>query len=199
MIRLVLATGNPGKAKEFRAALGAMLELSLITDYVPGFSVVEDGATFHENARIKSEAACAATGLPAIADDSGLSVYYLGGDPGVYSARFAGAGASDADNNLLLLERMQHARGKTAAHFTSVICLKVPGQAPRFATGKMFGNILTERRGDQGFGYDPLFQVHGDNRTLAEMAVAEKNVISHRGIALREMEGIIRQVLGGGC
>ena len=197
MIPLVLASGNSGKAREFRAALGDFVQLSLIVDHVPNFAVVEDGATFHENARIKAEAACEMTGLPALADDSGLCVYYLGGEPGVHSARFAGEGAGDESNNLLLRQRMQSARGKTGAHFTSALCLKLPGQPPRFATGKVFGTILAEPRGDNGFGYDPLFQVFGEDRTLAEMSVAEKNMISHRGLALGEMATIIREVFGG--
>lgn len=198
MIRLVLASGNAGKAREFRAALGETVDLCLVTDLVPDFAVVEDGLTFHDNALLKAEAAAEATGLPALADDSGLCVYYLGGEPGVHSARYAGEGAGDAANNQLLLQRMQGSRGKTGAHFTSALCLKLPGQPPHFATGKVFGNILSEPRGENGFGYDPLFQVFGSDRTLAEMEVDEKNLISHRGIALREMAHIIRQVLGGG-
>jgi XTP/dITP diphosphohydrolase len=198
MISLVLASGNPGKAREFRAALGDSVQLSLITDYVPDFSVVEDGDTFHENARIKAEAACNFTGLPALADDSGLCVYYLGGEPGVRSARYAGETAGDDDNNLLLQQRMQNARSKRGAHFVSAVCLKVPGQPPRFATGMVFGTILAGPKGHNGFGYDPLFQVFGQERTLAEMSVTEKNLISHRGLALRQMASIIGEVLGGG-
>jgi XTP/dITP diphosphohydrolase len=194
VIRVVLASANQGKAKEFMAAWDGIVDLRSVSDYVSEWQVDETGCTFHENALCKAEAAAEATGLPALADDSGLSVYYLGGQPGVYSARFAGPNASDLDNNQLLLRQMSRAGIRTGAHFTAVLCLKIPGRPPRFSTGRVFGHILTNPRGDNGFGYDPLFQVHGDTRTLAEMSVLEKNVISHRGRALKAMLEILREV-----
>ena len=193
-MRVVLASANEGKAREFQQGLDGLVKLELISELVTAWGVEETGCTFYANALIKAEAAAKATGLPALADDSGLSVYYLGGEPGVHSSRFAGSSASDEENNQLLLKRMATARTRTEAHFSCVLCLKIPGQEPRFATGRLFGHILKNPRGEGGFGYDPLFQAYSSSRTLAEMSLKEKNEVSHRGLALRKMVTILGEV-----
>jgi len=194
MMRIVLASGNQGKANEFSIALGGLVDLRLVSEFVSNWGVEENGQTFHENALCKAEAAAHATGLPALADDSGLCVYYLGGSPGVQSARFAGPNSSDQDNNELLLTQMRRAGSRTGAHFVCVLCLKIPGQEPCFSTGRVFGNILNKPRGEGGFGYDPLFEAYNIGKTLAEMSLTEKNLISHRGRALKKMANTLQEV-----
>jgi len=195
--RFVLATANPDKAAEIVAVLrdaGAPAEL---TPRPPDVAEVEEtGATLEENARLKAAALCAATGLPAIADDTGLEVDALGGAPGVYSARFAGPDATYADNVARLLERLAgvEPRNRTA-RFSTVAVAHWPDGREVAAIGEVDGTIAEAPRGAQGFGYDPVFvPTEGDGRTFAEMAAAEKHALSHRGRAFRTLADGLRIV-----
>jgi XTP/dITP diphosphohydrolase len=159
-------------------------------DDVP--EVVEDAETFEGNARLKAVALAAATGEVALADDSGLEVDALGGEPGVRSARFAGESASDADNVARVLEELQrlgaHDPGARTARFRCVLVLRGPDGTERVTSGAVEGYLLDSPRGDGGFGYDPIFvPAEGDGRTFAEMTSDEKQAISHRGRALRAL------------
>lgn len=183
---LLVATRNPGKLRELGALLGSEgIEVLGLAD-VPGApDVEEDGATFRENAHRKASALAAASGLPALADDSGLAVEALHGRPGVRSARYAGPGSSDADNNRKLLEELSGvAADRRGAAFVCAMVLAVPGGEGAEAEGRLEGRILEAPRGSGGFGYDPLFLVEGPGLTLAEMDLAAKNRISHRSRAL---------------
>jgi len=188
MDRIVLASTNKGKLREFGEAFGALgIEIVPINRYVSAWDVEENGKTFFANAQLKAEAAMRQTGLPALADDSGLSVYYLGGAPGVYSQRYAGEGSTDELNNELLLERLAAAKHFRQAHFTAVLAYAAPGCTTQFALGRLYGSIAPAPRGDGGFGYDPIFEIRGSTKTLSEISLDEKNRISHRAIALRSM------------
>lgn len=203
---LVLATTNRGKCEEVRSILrGLDVRVLAIGDLVPGFDVEETGSTFAENARLKARAACAATGLPSAADDSGLCVAGLDGDPGVHSSRFAGPGRTDAEKSAFLLSRMERLVGDARrAWFACVVYAILPAEAVRpvagvdllpetgleletvglLAPGRLDGVIGRTPRGSCGFGYDPVFLPDRDPvRTLAEFSLVEKNAISHRGQA----------------
>jgi XTP/dITP diphosphohydrolase len=192
--RFVLATANPDKAAEITGILreaGAALELTPRPADVP--DVEETGATLEANARLKAVGLSAATGLPAIADDTGLEVDALGGAPGVYSARFAGPDATYADNWNLLLRRLDGVPAeRRTARFATVALARWPDGREAAALGTVEGTIAESARGDGGFGYDPVFVPReGDGRTFAEMTAAEKHAISHRGRAFRTLaEGL---------
>jgi XTP/dITP diphosphohydrolase len=180
-VRLVLATRNGHKLRE----LGRMLdgiELEPLPEHVE--LPPEDGATFAVNALGKARAAAAALGRPVIADDSGIEADALGGAPGIYSARFAGAGASDADNLALLLERAPAGSG---LRYVCVVAYAEPGGGERTFEGTCSGTLAVAPRGSGGFGYDPAFLPDDDPgaRTMAELSDAEKDAISHRGCAAR--------------
>jgi XTP/dITP diphosphohydrolase len=191
-MRVVVATNNPGKLVELRALLPEGIELLTLGDVGLG-SPEETGTTFEENALIKARAAVVA-GDAAVADDSGLVVDALGGRPGVWSSRFAGEHASDADNNALLLNELRHVPdGARTARFVSVVAL-VTGDGREFtATGSVEGIIGWSERGEGGFGYDPLLivsdpdAVEFNGRTMAELSLDEKNRISHRSRAYRAL------------
>ena len=186
--RLVLASNNAKKAAELQALL-APLGLQVIAQGELGVSEAEEPhPTFVENALAKARHASAATGLPAIADDSGLCVAALGGAPGVHSARYAGEPKSDARNNALLLERLAGVADRRA-HFVSVVALvrSADDPQPLIADGEWHGEILTAARGEGGFGYDPLFWVPELEQTAAELDAALKNTLSHRGAAMRHL------------
>jgi XTP/dITP diphosphohydrolase len=187
---IVLASANPKKADEIREILGDAVELIPRPGDIP--DVVEDAATFVGNARLKAVALADATGIPALADDSGLEVDALDGAPGVHSARYAGPNATDADNVARLLEQLDEAGtdtpGERTARFRCVLVLRAPDGAELVADGTVEGRIVANPRGDGGFGYDPVFVPdEGDGRTFAEMTSAEKHAISHRGRALRAL------------
>lgn len=192
---LVVATRNHGKLKEMRAALAGMVELVRSAADFPGFpETVEDGATFAQNALKKAREALLATGLPALADDSGLAVDALDGAPGVFSARFAGEGADDGANNLKLLDEMKDIpTERRQAAFICAMAYVTPGGEEQVFTGRVDGRILLAGQGTEGFGYDPLFLVDGFDRTMAELALEEKNRISHRGQALRQFREYLEQ------
>ena len=191
MIKIVLATNNSHKVSEFRAAFEQMgVEVELLTIKETGFQgeIIEDADSFDGNALIKARALCEYSGLVAIADDSGLAVDALGGAPGVYSARFAGDGATDEQNNeklLSLLKSMPDA--SRDAKFVCSICVYRPDGETLYAHGESKGIIIDEYRGDGRFGYDPIFYYEPMNKTFAEMTKEEKNQISHRGKAIKEL------------
>jgi XTP/dITP diphosphohydrolase len=187
---LVLATANRDKAEEIRAVLrdaGVDIELRPRPADVP--DVDETGATLEENARLKAVALCAATGLPAVADDTGLEVDALDGAPGVHSARFAGDDATYADNVARLLQELGRVPdAPRTARFTTVALARWPDGHEVAAIGAVEGVIAHVPRGREGFGYDPVFiPAEGDGRTFAEMAPAEKHRVSHRGRAFRTL------------
>ncbi|HEX4530816.1 MAG TPA: RdgB/HAM1 family non-canonical purine NTP pyrophosphatase [Acidimicrobiia bacterium] len=189
-MRLVLATANPDKAEEIRVVLhDAGVDVDLVPRPAGVPEVDETGETLEENARLKAVALCDATGLPAVADDTGLSVDALFGAPGVYSARFAGEDATYADNVAKLLRELRDVPGpERTARFTTVALARWPDGREVAAIGDVEGTIGGEARGDGGFGYDPLFvPVEGDGRTFAEMTAAEKHRVSHRGRAFRTL------------
>ena len=185
---LVLATRNQGKVEEMRpmlASVGFNLINQTDTD-IP--SAVEDGATFVENALIKARSVAKATGLPSIADDSGLVVQALHGAPGIYSARYAGEDASDADNNQRLLEALSEQSNRRAFFFCCMVFLRsAEDPTPLIATAQWHGEILQAPRGDGGFGYDPLFWLPEHKQSAAQLPKATKNSISHRGQACAEL------------
>lgn len=182
---IVLASGNKGKLAEFAAMFAAFgVQTTPIQALLPAWQVEETGSTLYENALIKARAVVQATGKAALADDSGLFVYYLGGEPGAFSQRYAGKEATDAENNALLLQKLSRAGKRRQAHFAAVLTLLCPDGKCVTATGRLFGHIADAPRGSLGFGYDPIFAVRGSDLTLAEMPLHEKNKISHRAMAL---------------
>ncbi|MGF1727838.1 XTP/dITP diphosphatase [Photobacterium nomapromontoriensis] len=190
MSKLVLATGNQGKVKEMASLLADFgFDVVAQSDYNVS-SVAETGTTFIENAIIKARHAAKETGLPAIADDSGLEVDYLKGAPGIYSARFAGENASDQANIDLLLQQMEGvpAEQRTARfHCVLVMMRHENDPTPLVCHGSWEGSILTECHGENGFGYDPIFWVEDDQCASAELAPARKKQLSHRGKALAQL------------
>jgi len=184
--RLVAATKNPDKLREVRAVLAEVAPGVELVDGLDWPEVEETGATLQENALLKARAVAAATGLPAVADDTGLEVAALGGDPGVHTARFAGLGATYAANRRALLDALAGVADRRA-RFRTVVALVSPDGAEALVEGVLEGRISTGERGSGGFGYDPIFEVEG--RTLAEMGEKEKNRISHRARALAALTG----------
>ncbi|MFF1869651.1 RdgB/HAM1 family non-canonical purine NTP pyrophosphatase [Kitasatospora herbaricolor] len=198
--RLVLATRNQHKVTELRAILGAAgLDVELVgADAYPEIpDVAETGVTFAENALLKAHALAKATGLPAVADDSGLCVDVLGGAPGIFSARWAGKHGDDRANlDLLLAQLSDIAPEHRGAHFACAAALALPDGTERVVEGTLPGTLRTAPAGDGGFGYDPLLQPHGETRTCAELTADEKNAISHRGQAFRALAPVVRELLG---
>ncbi|MDY0189300.1 MAG: XTP/dITP diphosphatase [Desulfuromonas sp.] len=188
-MRLLIASQNRGKLKEISSLLATVgIEAIGMDDYANLVPAQEDGVTLEENAIKKAQALVQQTGLPCLADDSGLMVDALDGRPGVYSARYAGEDASYADNNNLLLREMQAVPAeKRQAAFCCVMALCYPDGSCHLFEGKLPGYILESLQGDGGFGYDPLFAVGDSNRSLAQMTIEEKNLISHRGLALQKL------------
>ena len=198
MVRVVLATHNRHKAAEFQQILG---------DAVPGLEIVaydgpvpvEDGVTFAENALIKARAAVEHTGLPALADDSGICVDVMGGAPGIFSARWAGAHGDAAANLGLLLDQLADiadpARG---AHFTATLALVTPLGSTTVVEGVWPGRIAHEARGEHGHGYDPIFVPDGHQTTAAELGPAVKNAESHRARAFSAIVPALRGLVSGG-
>ena len=192
--RIVVATGNAHKLKELGDIFGGMVELVSMKDAGFRGDIVEDGDTFEANAAIKAEAVARVTGLPALADDSGLSVDALGGAPGVYSARYAGDHGDDQANNDLLLKNMANETNRTC-RFVCAMALALPGEETRVVRGECVGELLHARAGEGGFGYDPLF-MYKTGKTFAEMTEKEKNAVSHRAVASEKMREVIAEVLG---
>ena len=188
-MKIIIATHNKHKLTEMARILEPM-GYEVVTDRDIGIEltdVEENGLTFLDNARIKSESGCKESGLICIADDSGLCVDALGGEPGVYSARYAGTHGDDEANNKKLLDNLKNVPDeKRTAHFECAICVSFPDGSEITATGRCDGKIGYEKRGSNGFGYDPLFMV-GD-KSFAELSAEEKDAISHRGNALKALK-----------
>lgn len=200
MTRLILATRNNGKIVELRSILadaGLPHELVGADAYPEVPDVRETGVTFAENALLKAHALAQATGLPAVADDSGLCVDVLGGAPGIFSARWAGKHGDDQANLDLLLAQLgdiDEDRHRTA-HFACAAALALPDGTEQVVEGQLRGVLRHAPAGSGGFGYDPILQVEGDTRTCAELTADEKNAISHRGKAFRALVPVVRDLL----
>jgi len=190
-MRVVCASANPVKVREIEDLLVGVVELLPRPAHVP--DVVEDADTLLGNARLKARALVAATGLPAVADDTGLEVDALGGAPGVRTARFAGDDASYADNRRHLLDALREVPGAArTARFRTVVVLASPDGHEIVAEGECRGTIAESERGDRGFGYDAVFVPgDGDGRTFAEMTIADKHAMSHRGRAFRHLADLL--------
>ena len=202
--RLVVGTNNPGKLREFRDLLdGCGFELVTPAELGVEFGPDETGSTFEENARIKAVAAMTATGLLALADDSGLEVDHLGGRPGVYSARYAGGdrqdpSLSDEDRVRIVLDEMRGVPDdQRAARFRCAIAIAAPDGAVETVDGVFEGRLAHQPRGANGFGYDPIFVVPELGVTSAELPPDEKNAMSHRGQAALKAREILRQIAHG--
>jgi XTP/dITP diphosphohydrolase len=197
--KIVLATGNKGKVKELAAMLSSLsIEVLPQSDFAVT-EVAETGSTFIENAIIKARHASKHTGLPAIADDSGLAVDALGGAPGVYSARFSGENATDQSNITKLLGAMADVpNDKRQAKFLCVLVYMrhADDPLPIICQGEWCGEIMTEQQGDNGFGYDPIFWVNQQNSSSAQLSSQQKNALSHRGKALKLLLAQLQNQIG---
>ena len=187
MRTLIFASNNKHKIYEIKTILGGKFsEILSIREAGIDHETVEDGTTFMENALKKAREIAEISGCAALADDSGICAYALGDAPGIFSARFAGNHGDDEANNQLLLKKLEDKTDK-GAHYTCAMALVYPGGKEITAEGYMYGTITHNPRGTAGFGYDPLFVPTGECRTVAEMTDAEKNAISHRANALKEL------------
>lgn len=187
--KIVIATKNKGKVREMINAFSELdVELVSLAQFGDLPDAVEDGRTFAENALIKARFYAAQTGCACLADDSGLEVDILGGAPGVYSARFAGEQADDAMNNAKLVSELAKANcSEAAARYRCVLAFVDTDGTERTTSGTCEGTVRREAAGEQGFGYDPYFYVESSHKTMAQLTLAEKDEISHRGMALRRM------------
>jgi XTP/dITP diphosphohydrolase len=198
--RIVLATRNGHKVRELRMILADLideldLEIVGMGEFPDVAEVVETGVTFAQNATLKAVAATRATGLPALADDSGLAVGVLGGAPGVFSARWAGTQGRDRANLELLLSQLYDVPDEHRdAAFVCAAVLALPDGTVVVREGRMPGSLAREPRGENGFGYDPILVVEGDSRTSAELTFQQKNAISHRGKAFRALAADLRKI-----
>lgn len=197
--RLVLATRNDAKLHELRrivATANVEVELLGLVDVPDVPEVKETGATFAENALLKAHAVTSSTGLPAVADDSGLCVDALNGMPGIFSARWSGRhGDDEANLRLLLAQTVDVPDERRGAVFVCAAALVVPSGAQHMTEGRLTGSILRAPRGNGGFGYDPIFRPDGETRTTAQMSAGDKDAISHRGRAFRALAEDLRALL----
>ncbi|WP_239723757.1 MULTISPECIES: XTP/dITP diphosphatase [unclassified Mammaliicoccus] len=182
---IIIASNNKGKIEDFKAIF-PKANVTGISEIAPDFDVEETGTTFEENAILKSETASKALNKIVIADDSGLSVEALYGEPGIYSARYAGEPKDDQANIEKLLSNLKDKENKNA-EFICAIAVSEPGKDTVTYVGKVQGEIIDEQRGENGFGYDPIFFVPSLDKTMAELTAAEKSAISHRGNAIKLM------------
>lgn len=185
MNEIIVASNNKGKINDFKAIFPKANVIG-ISEIDPDFDVDETGTTFEENAVLKAESASKQLNKIVIADDSGLSVKALNGEPGIYSARYAGEQKNDQDNINKLLNNLKGVEDR-AAEFVCAIAVREPGKDTLAYIGKAQGEIIDEQRGENGFGYDPIFFVPSLDRTMAELTAAEKSAISHRGNAIKLM------------
>lgn len=191
---LLLGTKNEGKIREILDLLGNLSPVELLTFHDHPFQDVEEtGRTFRENAIHKARTICTETNLSVLAEDAGLEVAALGGEPGVRSARYAGVPSDYGKNNALLLRRLAGVQDRRA-RFVSVVAICLPDERMFTRTGVLRGSIAERPSGSGGFGYDPLFVPQGFTRTLAEMSLEEKNRISHRRKAIAAIERVLRQI-----
>jgi XTP/dITP diphosphohydrolase len=194
-MKIVLATRNPGKIAELRRIL-AGFDIVGLEEFPSIGEIAETGVTFEENALLKAHAVAQGSGLPAVADDSGLCVDVLGGMPGVFSARWAGRHGDDQANLDLLLAQVSDVPAeRLTAHFACAAALALPSGEHRVVEGTLPGRLVTTPRGTNGFGYDPILRPDGYDRTTAELAPEEKDAISHRGRAFRALAPIVRDLL----
>lgn len=189
MKEILIATKNKGKAKDFESIFGPLgYTVKTLDDVASHLDVEETGSTFEENAILKAEALANELNTIVIADDSGLEVDALNGEPGIYSARYAGVAKSDEANMDKLLENLQGVEGAArSARFVCAIALAAPGKATKTYRGTCEGEIATERKGEFGFGYDPIFWVPNQQKMMAELRPEEKAAISHRGAAIEKL------------
>lgn len=198
MQKLLIATGNRGKVKEIQALLEG-LDVKLVTPKDIGLEleVHEDGQTYAENAGKKALAYSQASGLLSLADDSGLEVDALDGAPGLYSARYSPLpGATDADRRTYLLKNLAGKPQPWTAHFHATVAIAWPDGQVHFADGNCYGEIIPDERGNNGFGYDPIFFIPETKRTMAELSMDEKNRLSHRALAVKNALPILQKMLG---
>ncbi|KIL46245.1 XTP/dITP diphosphatase [Jeotgalibacillus campisalis] len=197
MKKVLIATANKGKAKEFESLFAPLgFEVTTLLDYPEMEEVEETGETFKENAILKAEAASNQFKVMAIADDSGLLIDALNGDPGVYSARYAGKEKNDEENIKKVLRNLQGIPAeKRTARFHCTLAVSVPGEKTLTVTGECEGMITTEKLGDGGFGYDPIFWIEDQSCTLAQMTREEKSAISHRGKALEKLKEVLPKII----
>lgn len=190
MKQVIIATQNKGKAKDFEALFGPLgYEVLTLRDVAKDMDVEETGVTFEENAILKAEAVAETLQTTVIADDSGLEIDALDGEPGVYSARYAGEAKSDEANIEKVLAKLESVpEEQRTARFRCVLAIASPNKKTRTYSGSCEGLILSERRGDHGFGYDPIFFVPNEGKAMAELVPEEKAAISHRGNAIRELK-----------
>jgi XTP/dITP diphosphohydrolase len=197
-LELFLATRNEGKIREIEELLrGCEISFTSLRDYPDAPDVVENGETYRDNALKKARFFTRWTGKLTLADDSGLEVAYLQGRPGVFSARYAGDGGDDRENNRKLLGELEGVpRQKRGAAFRCVMALVAPWGDEEVVEGECRGQIGFEERGERGFGYDPIFVIPRYGKTVAELSMAEKNRLSHRSKALRKMKKILKRYVG---
>ncbi|MFC1920672.1 XTP/dITP diphosphatase [Chloroflexota bacterium] len=193
--KLLLATNNKNKVREYRSLLkGVPFKLVTMAEEGITTEVDEVGESYKENAILKATLLAAESGLIALADDSGTEIDALGGEPGILSHRYAGEGASDSDRNIYLLSRMQDVQeGNRSASFHCAIALATPGGEVETCHGECRGTITFEPRGEQSFGYDPIFFIPELGKTMAELSLEEKNSISHRGHAARKAAELLKK------
>ncbi|MCH4016550.1 MAG: XTP/dITP diphosphatase [Pediococcus pentosaceus] len=185
---ILIATKNDGKLKEFKQIFEQKgIVVKSLKDINDDVEIVENGLSFEENARLKADGYARSIGIPVLADDSGLEIYALNGRPGIFSARYAGDHNDAANNAKVLSELGGIPDEKRTATFHSTVVVRKPDGSELVANGNLRGRILAVPRGDNGFGYDPLFFVEAKNKTLAEMTREEKNKISHRALAIEDL------------
>ncbi len=195
--KIIFATGNEGKMREVREILSDLgMEILSMKEAGVSMDIVEDGITFEENARIKARAVQKATGALVLADDSGLAVDYLNGEPGVYSARYMGEDTSYVIKNKSIIDRLKGIQGSArSARFCCAIAAVFPDGSEAVTEGIIEGVIAESPSGEGGFGYDPIFYLPERGMTTAELSAEEKNAVSHRGNALRKMKPLIKDWL----
>ena len=196
-MKLLVASNNKGKLREFNAILGELgIECVSMGEMGIDIEVDETGTTFLENAKIKAEEIYKIAKIPTVSDDSGLEVDFLGGEPGVYSARYAGEHGNDKENNIKLLKNLEGVPDeKRTGRFKSVVYLVLDENTHVWAEGSVEGIIMHEEKGENGFGYDPLFFSPQLNKSFAEATPEEKNAISHRGNAIRDLKKKLEKII----
>ena len=195
-MKIILATHNKDKRKEMMAALIDLnVKILSLEDFPHVGEIIEDGQSLVENAKIKAQTVFDITGIPAISDDTGLSVNALNGAPGVYSARYAGDNATYTDNVEKLVEEMKNIPSENRGAQFQTVMVYIDKDTELIADGVVKGQIANASKGVGGFGYDPVFYIPEKEKTFAEMTIQEKNQISHRGIALRNLKGILHSYL----